>query len=808
MGDGYTSITCVMNIPSRLILFSLALILLEAFSGCKKETVGPSPMPEGTTPQAFFRSLPSWSEFAANPPVAALAPTGAAGTEVSQTVDVPQIQEDGSIDTLYNVTYTCQQTPYSLTENPEQIVMYSPDAEILWPGALIQGASHKDPAGSLRGLIIRERDSINVSIPNLPTGQNFRRVKPNQAIVASAIGEMVGNATADGLSTPSTITFSMETYHSERQMALSMGLSGRYLGFSGSASGSLDRNQSETTVTVQFFQKMFEVLVEPPQSPAAFFSEAFTPEVLQEQVDLGRMGPNNLPVYVSNVVYGRMMMFSLTSTASESEIRAMMNVAYSGIAGNVQAGMSAKQKTILQESKIAITSLGGDAQATIDMIRSGNWRDYFTNTAPLSSAAPLSYTFRNLGDGSIANIVETDEFTISECTERIGVPGVFDFLPVQTDNLSDIGFPAETFAGDFNGDGRQDIVLNHKAGSLNQIKLGLGRSDGGFDFQPVQLHPANPADSWQNYDTHVADLDGDHVDDLVWNYLTPDNNSSYFALSRGGSFAYSELTERPGGGWQHYDLLFGDVDQDGADEFLWTITRDYLVNRTYVGNLTPDGLGLQLSSPHDVPAANDWGSYQPYIGNVDGGGADLLLSKTMTFNTTFVNLSNGDTTFTHLGPYTRSQQGWNPYRTYTGFADNNTHTDMIYNNVFSSDLNRIYVNLSNGNGSFDMSLGAQDHPVRQVWDAYITRVGDVDGDGIDDLVWTEQEIGKVSTDVYVALGTNTGRYDFSPVKQDHPYQDTWSQYTVLLMDVNGDTHQDLVWIKPGSNTEYYVALAK
>lgn len=796
----------VMNTLNRITRLSLALLLLGLIYSCKKDPV-PEPMPEGTTPEEFFRSLPSWDDFADNPAEAAPAPTGEAGDEVSQTVDVPQIQDDGSIDTLYNVTYTCQETPYSLSSNPEQIVMYSPDAEILWPGALIQGASHKDPIGSLRGLIIAERDSINVSIPSLPTGQNFRRVKPNQAVVAAAIGEMVGNATADNLATPSTISFSMETYHSERQMALSMGISGRYLGFSGSASGSLDRNQSETTVTVQFFQKMFEVLVEPPQTPSAFFSEEFTPEVLKAQVDLGRMGPNNLPVYVSNVVYGRMMMFSLTSTASESEIRAMMNLAYSNIAGNVQANMSAKQKTILQESKIAITSLGGDAQATIDMIRSGNWRDYFTNTAPLSSAAPLSYTFRNLGDGSIANIVETDEFTISECTEKIGVPGVFDFLPVQSENLGDIGFPVETFTGDFNGDGLDDIVLNHKSGAQNQIKLGLGQSDGRFAFQPTVMHAASPRGSWQQYDTHVADLDGDGTDDLVWSNLTADNNLTYFALSQGGSFSYSTLTERPGGGWNRYKLFFGDVDADGTEELIWNVTRNNSHNRTYVGDLNGNNQDIQISPYFDAHSASDWGDYQLLVGDIDGGGDDLIFNKTKVDNTIFSYLSNGDATFTKRGPYTRPENNWGAYEIYTAFVNNDAHVDLIYN-FPSSQTNRVYTSLSDGSGGFSDFSQAQNHPDTHDWSGYHTLVGDVDGDGMDDICWTKMALGEVDNQVYTALGTSSGRYDFSPVKQVHPYNAVWSQFSAFMLDVNGDNHQDLLWIKPGGNTEYYVALAK
>ena len=111
----------------------------------------------------------------------------------------------------------------------------------------------------------------------------------------------------------------METYHSESQFALQAGISGNYLGFEGSAAGSVANNASTTTISAQFFQKMYEVVVAPPQTPDAFFSADFTQQKLQEQIDLGRIGADNLPAYVSSVVYGRMMMFSITSTASESD---------------------------------------------------------------------------------------------------------------------------------------------------------------------------------------------------------------------------------------------------------------------------------------------------------------------------------------------------------------------------------------------------------------------------------------------------------------------------------------------------------
>lgn len=805
MEQNHSTTIVMISLNSFLkLLLSGSLVLL--FTSCDKE---PEPGPidtTGMTTAEFFQTLPSWDEFAQNPAVADEAPTGEVGTETSQTIDVPTIQDDGSIDTLYNVTYTCQETPYSLTQNPEQVVMYSPDVEILWPGALIQGESHKNPVGGLRGLIIAERDSINVSIPGLATSGNFRRVKPNQAVVGSAIGEMVGNATADGLAAPSTITFKMESYHSEKQMALGMKLSGKYLGFSGSASGDISRNKSETTVTVQFYQKMFEVVVEPPQTPAGFFSDDFTNAKLQEQVDLGRMGPTNLPVYVSNVVYGRMMMFSMTSTASESDIRATLNLAYKSIGVNVKGSMSAKQKSILEESKIAITSLGGDADATIAMIKSGNWQEYFTNSAPLTSAAPLSYTFRNLGDGSIAAIHETDEFSISECSEKVGVPGVFDFFPEETPSLSDISFPVETFTGDFNNDGAEDIIFNHKEGGINQIKVGYGTSEGDFDFQPVVVSSQMPTESWQSYETHVADINGDGMSDLVWNYRPSSNNKTYFAINSGGnSFQFSGPTDYPGAGWDKYDLFFGDVDEDGKDEFLWNITDDCCSNRTYVGNLSDDEKSVLFATPNDFGSI--WGNYKTYIGNVNGGGDDMLFSNTTGVNGLYVGLAVNDTAFVRSPYNKRPENGWASYDVFVGFADNNTNADMIYNYP-SNSVNRVYTSLSNGDGTFNMSIGAQDHPVKHDWRNYNTFVGDVDGDGIDDITWTNQQSGEIASKVYTALGTNSGLYDFTPVKQDNPYQNTWSQYTILLMDVNGDSKKDMVWIKPGASLSLYVATAK
>jgi hypothetical protein len=364
---------------------------------------------------AYMQGLPKWEQF--SPPVAEQPATPVGAPETApERLDFPVKDANGNVIGVRSEQYSCTTKKFSITSTPEKIVMFSPDREIMWPGALLQGRSHRDGLGSLLPLPIRERAPIKVSIPSLATSGNFRVVEnPDQAEVNDAIGTMVGTATANDLVAPSSIQFTMSDYTSEQAFALKAGLSGKYMGFSASASTEVSTNANEHTVMVYFLEKMFEVVVEPPQTPGAFFSADFTREALDQQIAMGRIGADNLPVYVSNIVYGRMMAFTFTSTESITDIKAALNAAYNGIV-DVKFNVDTKYTDILKAGKTSVTSIGGTSSATVAMIASGDWRQYFTENAPLTSAYPISYTFRNLGDGSIAKVGETTEYNIKECT--------------------------------------------------------------------------------------------------------------------------------------------------------------------------------------------------------------------------------------------------------------------------------------------------------------------------------------------------------------------------------------------------------
>ncbi|MDZ7780567.1 MAG: FG-GAP-like repeat-containing protein [Gemmatimonadota bacterium] len=784
-----------------------ALLLLSIPTACSESPTDPGDG-NGIADQSvsdYMQSLGSWAAFAPSEPDQPPTATGDPVELPPDTLNVPEVveDEDGSarVEVIPNVVYQCTETPHTLTKNPQQIVMYNPDREILWAGSLIQGRSHRDGRGALLGLTIAERTPIQVSIPDLPTGANFREVaNPSLATVEAAVGEMRGNATVSGLAAPSTITFRQTVSHSERQFALSVDVSGHYMGFSAAASADYSRNASETTITAHFFQRMFEVVVAPPQTPGAFFSDTFTQEKLQQQVDLGRIGPDNLPVYVSNIVYGRMMTFSITSSASEEELRGTLQAAYNSIGGGAEASISAKQRTILRESRISVTSLGGPAEATLAVIRSGDWSRYFTDDAPISSAAPLSYTFRNLSDGSIASVTEATEYNLKECTPRPSSPGLFDFASLQATSLG-IPTPVRTRIADIDGDGdgRMDMVWNHM-GATNQVVVGLSNGDGTFDMMSPVTHPESPVEGWANYETVVGDFNGDGTSDLGWAYAGTAGNKVYLGLGNGdGSFGTPSVRILGTTNVTGYEALTGDVNGDEDDDLIFN-RRGGTYNDVYTA--VSDGSGnFSLTAVRRHPNTRGWPTFDPFVGDVNADGrADLLWAR---FNRSY--FAPGNIDGTHSLPSTfydpPSTGASLPVRV-AGDVDGDGRTDLVWADTTTAGTNGVVVGRSTGTG---ISFLSRTDGNLQNGVPLSVRSGDINGDGRADLLWNTQ--GAVNR-VYGSLGTASGGLDFSPANQLHPVSTDWDQFTVYLADVNGNGRQDVIWNHAASENRIYVGISR
>nr|MEE4266982.1 thiol-activated cytolysin family protein [Candidatus Krumholzibacteria bacterium] len=388
------------KLPLKVLLLALTVML---WAGCSSEDNPTKPGPGAADVDEYMRALPSWAEF-------------------SPQMSSENILVSGPVDSSqsYNGTdYDCEVSYYSITETPEEITVFSPDSEIMWLGSLLQGQAYAGGLGSLGELPIRQRAPLTIFI-DLLTDDVTRTVEdPDPSSMAVAIGDLIQLATNSGHVAGSSIFFDQKTTYSLEQAALDLNISVNYLGNNVRSSLSYDSTVEENTLTAYFTQKMFTASVVLPQTPSDFFSSSFTEERLNEQIDLGRIGPNNPPTYISNIVYGRMLMLTMTSTYSVEDMQAALSASRASIGSG---SIDGSHLTVLENSEIRVSTVGGVDDGVENLISTGQLGQYFAADAPLTSARPLSYTVRNLADNSIAKVSETTEYAINSCTAEDLVP--------------------------------------------------------------------------------------------------------------------------------------------------------------------------------------------------------------------------------------------------------------------------------------------------------------------------------------------------------------------------------------------------
>lgn len=805
-----------MTRQSRILFqtFPLAVLTLLVVAACSGDSpTGPGP---GTDPgpgsgqgaepapvDSFVATLGSWEQYA--PPQST--EDVRAGSDTTYDATVEEMVEGA----LHNVTYQCTETPRSLTDTPEEIVMYEPAASVMWVGNLIQGESYKGGVGSFEELSIRQRDTLRLSI-DLLTGDNFAVVpKPALTTVQSAIGELIQKATDAGHRSGSSIHYDETLTYSTEQAALKLGLSAKYMGARAKADLSRSRAANQRTLVAHFVQNMFTIAIELPQSPSDMFSDELTAALWQQQVNDGNLGPNNLPVYIGQITYGRTLTYSLTSTHSEDRMRAAIAASYDGLAGGGSGYTEAELRETLSQQNIRVTAIGGEGQNTLDLISSGNLKAYFTTDAPLTSAKPLSYQLNFLGDNSVAKVSETTTYSMRECSPKPASGGRFEFMPLQ-ESAAPVPAPYTVQTGDFDHDGREDLVWSHTLSGSAQVAVGFGQVDATLDVRSAWTHPATPVEGWGNgYEIVVADVNADSLDDLVWNRRQNEEpvNAIYVALSNGdGTFDAQPRIEHPRSVWSsRWQLMAGDVDNADGDDLVWTLTQNN-AHFIYVGLSNGDGT-FTFGEPQS--SDSNWLPYARLLADVDRDGADdIVWNETAGNNRVYVSRSNGDGTFTLLDAQAiGGARGWDNYTRHTGDFNRDGRADLLWVQTIVPNV-PLHRALGQPDGRFQ-HIGWQGVPHPADTTAMHTLIGDFNGDGGDDVLWNQR--GPALNHLYVGLSTVTADFEFTPLDQEHPasqQSEDWTAFEggVLVLDVNGDGLDDVVWNERASNNRIYVARAR
>lgn len=313
---------------------------------------------------------------------------------------------------------TSVEETHKLTAALQQMIVFDPNSESLYPGALVQGS------GLPNGMLIpvtTERTPVVVTISDFYQKGNLsmsRRVKnPSKATVTDAIQSILKQEVNSEL--PAAISFSSQQIYNMDQAFLKLNASYKWAVGSIGAGFSTTKDESFHKYLVEFIEKYFTISVAPPSSPTAFISHAadyksLKPYLLADSTK----GPNPL-CYVSSVTYGRMLWLLIESSESSSDIEAALQASFGSLATSGKFDMSAKTKQILEQSSVQSLIIGGSKKDALnylsgdkisglsDFLKSGNLLIFS------DPPRPISYQVSYLSDNSPARISSTTDYKIT-----------------------------------------------------------------------------------------------------------------------------------------------------------------------------------------------------------------------------------------------------------------------------------------------------------------------------------------------------------------------------------------------------------
>ncbi len=217
------------------------------------------------------------------------------------------------------------------------------------------------------------------------------------------------------------------------------------------------------------------------------------------------------------------------------------------------------------------------------------------------------------------------------------------------------------FAGDFTGDGKDDLLVFYPNGQYSRFGLLKSVSDG---FECVKKYYYN-LPGWQMRDGdryYIGDFNGDGKDD-IYIFNASNWNQGYVCMLRstGSALAYTKRYDQylPGNYITNSDELYiADINGDNKDEFV-LYKRNTQTTRIYKSN----GSSLSMSGEYfqSLPGWTSKAGDQYHIADINGDGKDdLYVFNGNDWNKEYMLLlrSNGNS-YNYIKRYDDAMPNWN-----------------------------------------------------------------------------------------------------------------------------------------------------
>ena len=388
----------------------LALLGLLSLSSCEDEVSRSPSTPSVRYADVDLRDLPlAEGMLRGNEPLPEPEPIGEPGEggEVKPTV------KDGLKGVIIS-----RSTMYRAGTVYNEYLLFNPMSNLIYPGNVLVGNS----ISSGRYLPVKGQKvgSVTWSSPDLvpanPQEDHFVATvsEPKFSDYAGTMQRWRG---APQLPTSAITTFEMTEVKDLKEFSAKLGLGFETENVKAGLTFESRNGRLKTHMLVKFVQKLYSVSMDLPSRP----------HLLSAAPDA--MG-GVMPVYISDVFYGRMAYALISTDHDYLELMAALEI----MAPSFNFELSSKYKEVLDESFTQYVLIGGQSGDHGLSVKKGwdGFKEAISTQLNASDAVPVAITLRYADDNSVARVVQTGQYPVTESYfVRESDEMSFSFRPVQ-----------------------------------------------------------------------------------------------------------------------------------------------------------------------------------------------------------------------------------------------------------------------------------------------------------------------------------------------------------------------------------------
>ncbi len=305
----------------------------------------------------------------------------------------------------YWVTKT---TKYKLTTGYNEIALFNPTADILYPGCVLKGNTIAN--GTYAAITDAQTGPVTFSLGLAPENkQDISRCTqtyPNirMSDYQKAMAEWANMTFRD---CSNVLIEDIHKVDNDKEFAFKFGFGVKSPIVDVASNLGLDFNKRKHHLIARIIQKGPSVTVDFPRSGTLLES---VPKDLLDDYQ---------PVYVSSINYGRMLFICLDTDAKETDANQALEFAIKKIKNSgvtIDANEEMKYKNVMSCSDMKITILGGSKQfqslvanADLEAVKK-----FLSTDVPFNQLYPVSMQLRFVSDNSVACVQSANEITLSE----------------------------------------------------------------------------------------------------------------------------------------------------------------------------------------------------------------------------------------------------------------------------------------------------------------------------------------------------------------------------------------------------------